>query len=179
MLRSKAWLAATHAAWADPTDPREHSRMHRHHRFRSARTSGRDAPKQPRTHGPIERPRHTGHPGAVQLFERGVSSTLAPPTGQPGDGWRARFRWNSLPPQPYWSYWWTLRPAVRCCWPAPLKQLLSSLRTDHGFRSAVQQLRMGEVGGLRFTAVTRLFSQRLQEFELFHGQRSSLLANQS
>ena len=31
------------------------------------------------------------YPGALELFEHGVSSTLAPPTGQPGDGWRARF----------------------------------------------------------------------------------------
>ena len=50
------------------------SRLHRHHRFRSARTSERDAPKHSRSHDPAGR-RCNPLLGALELFERGVSST--------------------------------------------------------------------------------------------------------
>ena len=57
------------------------------------------------------------YPGAPELFERGISSTLAPPTGLPGDGWRALFSCNSSLPLPCWNCWWTadLRPLSLAC----------------------------------------------------------------
>ena len=108
--------------------------------------------------------------GALNLFEQGVPARWPPRTGA--------WRWLEGPVQlrqPSTALLELLVDPQTCgpsCWPAAMTPPQSSLGAARGFRSAAQQQGMGEIGGLRFTAKTRLFNLRMQRFELArHGRR--------
>ena len=93
----------------------EHGRLHRHHGFWPARASERMLQTNPAIRIQLNGSAIPAYSGAFELFERGISSTLAPSTGQHGDGWRAQFNCNSNPLLLCWSCWWTCGPLLLAC----------------------------------------------------------------
>ena len=131
-----------------------------------------ETPNHSRDHNPTQRLCHPAYSGAFELFERGVSSTLAPSN-------RAAWRWLEGPVQLQQQPSAALLELLvdpQTCGPlllaAPAKPPHISLGLDRGLRSATQQPCMSEIVGPGFTAETRLLHLRFQAVELaLHSRR--------
>ena len=114
----------------------------------------RDAPEQHRAQDPAGRSCHPGSP-ALDLFERGISSTLAPPTGQ-----RIRGGQGSAATAPFSSLL-ELLVDPQTCGPRPLAAA-ANRGTTHPERPMAsdrqRKSRMTEISGLWFAAETRLLN---------------------